>query len=80
MAKKTNKLNCQLFIVVLVLTFMEFCSSIDGTSPPVIARSLEDIGNPQTDIGSCGRNQPSYICDPDHVLSVGQGDTGILIA
>lgn len=80
MAKRTNKLNCQLFIVVLVLTFPEFCSSIVGTSPPVTARSLEDIGNPQTDIGSCGRNQPSYICDPDHVLSVGQGDTGILIA
>lgn len=74
MAKRTNELNCRLFIVVL--TFLEFCSSSDVTSrSPPVARSLEDIGNPRTDVGSCGRNnQPSYICDPDHVLSIGQDD------
>lgn len=75
MAKRTNELNYYLFIVVLVITFVEFCSSTDGTSQsPSVARSIENIGNPRTDFNSCGRNQPSYICDPDHVLSVGQDD------
>lgn len=74
MAKWTNELNCRLIVVVLVITLWECCSSIDGSSPPV-ARSIEDIGNPRIDVGICGRNnQPSYICDPDHILSGGQDD------
>lgn len=78
---RTKKLNCQLFVVVLVMTFLEFCSSINGTTQsPQVARSLEDIGNPRTDIYSCGRNKSSYICDPDHVLSAAQGNTEIWIA
>jgi Modulator of levamisole receptor-1 len=55
------------FIVYACLCHLGYCEE------RVIGRPRESYPDPAVDFGACNRNAPSYICDPDHLITALEG-------
>lgn len=57
-----------LLLALLIIALNSLCT----TSTTPLARSVENIGNPTTDLAICDLQRPSYICDSDGILTANQ--------
>jgi len=54
------------FLNCLLVAFLTTVSGVMG-------RAVSEIGNPVESPSQCGRSEPSYVCDPDKLLSDDEG-------